>query len=146
MVYVSSMTTVESIRHAVARNIKNFREEKGFTQEMLAEKLEKSTSHIANIESGKTGISDDLLCKLCNIFGKKPSEIYSDIDIDFEFDKRLNVVVRDTVKAEFANVANEVSEKILRQVTARIVSKKYIERRNERIPLRKVSSPENKKG
>lgn len=145
MVYVSSMTTVESIRHAVARNIKNFREEKGFTQEMLAEKLEKSTSHIANIESGKTGISDDLLCKLCNIFGKKPSEIYSDIDIDFEFDKRLNVVVRDTVKAEFANVANEVSEKILRQVTARIVSKKYIERRNERIPLRKVSSPENKK-
>lgn len=140
------MTTVESIRHAVARNIKNFREEKGFTQEMLAEKLEKSTSHIANIESGKTGISDDLLCKLCNIFGKKPSEIYSDIDIDFEFDKRLNVVVRDTVKAEFANVANEVSEKILRQVTARIVSKKYIERRNERIPLRKVSSPENKKG
>ncbi|MCH5283546.1 MAG: helix-turn-helix transcriptional regulator [Treponema sp.] len=139
------MTTVESIRHAVARNIKNFREEKGFTQEMLAEKLEKSTSHIANIESGKTGISDDLLCKLCNIFGKKPSEIYSDIDIDFEFDKRLNVVVRDTVKAEFANVANEVSEKILRQVTARIVSKKYIERRNERIPLRKVSSPENKK-
>ena len=139
------MTTVESIRHAVARNIKNFREEKGFTQEILAEKLEKSTSHIANIESGKTGISDDLLCKLCNIFGKKPSEIYSDIDIDFEFDKRLNVVVRDTVKAEFANVANEVSEKILRQVTARIVSKKYIEHRNERIPLRKVSSPENKK-
>lgn len=139
------MTTVESIRRAVAKNLKTFREEKGFTQEALAEKLEKSTSHIANIESGKTGISDDLLCGLCNIFGKKPSEIYSDIDMDFEFDKRLNVVVRDTVRTEFVNIADEVSEKILRQVTARTASGKYIERRAERMPLRKVASPENKK-
>lgn len=139
------MTTVESIRRAVAKNLKQFREEKGFTQEALAEKLEKSTSHIANIESGKTGISDDLLCGLCNIFGKKPSEIYSDIDMDFAFDKRLNVVVRDTVKTEFVNIANEVSEKIVRQVAARVVSGKYIERRNERMPLRKIASPENKK-
>lgn len=139
------MTTVESIRRTVAKNLKTFREEKGFTQEALAEKLEKSTSHIANIESGKTGISDDLLCALCNIFEKKPSEIYSDIDMDFEFDKRLNIVVRDSVRTEFANIADEVSEKILRQVAMRTVSGKYIERRAERMPLRKVASPENKK-
>lgn len=139
------MTTIESIRRAVAKNLKNFREEKGFTQEALAEKLEKSTSHIANIESGKTGMSDDLLCGLCNIFNKKPSEIYSDIDMDFEFDKQLNVAVRDTVKKEFTNIADEVSEKILRQVAMRIASGKYIERRNERAPLRKVASPESKK-
>ena len=129
----------------MAKNLKKFREEKGFTQETLAEKLEKSTSHIANIESGKTGISDDLLCGLCNIFGKKPSEIYSDIDTDFEFDKRLNVVVRDSVRTEFANIADEVSEKILRQVATRIVSGKYVEHRNERMPLRKVAAPENKR-
>ena len=139
------MTTVESIRRTVAKNLKKFREEKGFTQETLAEKLENSTSHIANIESGKTGISDDLLCGLCNIFGKKPSEIYSDIDTDFEFDKRLNVVVRDSVRTEFANIADEVSEKILRQVATRIVSGKYVEHRNERMPLRKVAAPENKR-
>lgn len=139
------MTTVESIRQTVAKNLKKFREEKGFTQEVLAEKLEKSTSHIANIESGKTGISDDLLCGLCNIFNKKPSEIYSDIDTDFEFDRRLNVAVRDTVKTEFSNIADEVSGKILRQITTRVVSGKYVERRSERIPLRKVASPENKR-
>ena len=139
------MTTVESISRTVAKNLKKFREEKGFTQETLAEKLEKSTSHIANIESGKTGISDDLLCGLCNIFGKKPSEIYSDIDTDFEFDKRLNVVVRDSVRTEFANIADEVSEKILRQVATRVVSGKYVEHRSERMPLRKVAAPENKR-
>lgn len=139
------MTTIESIRRAVAKNIKNFREEKGFTQEALAEKLEKSTSHIANIESGKTGISDDLLCGLCNVFGKRPSEIYSDIDTGFEFDRQLNVAVRDTVKTEFSNIADEVSEKILRQVAMRVAGRKYVERRNERMPLRKVASPENKK-
>lgn len=139
------MTTVESIRQTVARNLKKFREEKGFTQEALAEKLEKSTSHIANIESGKTGISDDLLCGICNIFGKKPSEIYSDIDTDFEFDKRLSVAVHDTVKTEFSNIADEVSGKILRRVAARIASGKYVEHRNERMPLRKVASPEKRK-
>lgn len=129
----------------MAKNLKKFREEKGFTQEALAEKLEKSTSHIANIESGKTGISDDLLCGLCNIFSKKPSEIYSDIDTEFEFDRRLSVAVRDTVKTEFSNIADEVSGKILRQIAARVVSGKYVERRSERIPLRKVASPENKR-
>ncbi len=139
------MTTVESIRRTVAKNLKKFREEKGFTQEALAERLEKSTSHIANIESGKTGISDDLLCGLCNIFGKKPSEIYSDIDTDFEFDRRLNVAVRDTVKTEFSNIADEISGKILRQIATRVVSGKYVERRGERMPLRKVASPENRK-
>ena len=86
-----------------------------------------------------------MLCGLCNIFNKKPSEIYSDIDMDFEFDKQLNVAVRDTVKKEFTNIADEVSEKILRQVAMRIASGKYIERRNERAPLRKVASPESKK-
>ena len=139
------MTTIESIRRAVAKNIKSFREERGFTQEALAEKLEKSTSHIANIESGKTGISDDLLCGLCNVFGKRPSEIYSDIDTGFEFDRQLNVAVRDTVKTEFSNIADEVSEKILRQVAMRVAGRKYIERRGERAPLRKVASPENEK-
>lgn len=139
------MTTVESIRRTVAKNLKKFREEKGFTQEALAERLEKSTSHIANIESGKTGISDDLLCAFCNIFGKKPSEIYSDIDTDFEFDKRLSVAVHDTVKTEFSNIADEVSGKILRRVAARIAGGKYVDHRNERMPLRKVASPENKK-
>ncbi len=139
------MTTVESIRRTVAKNLKKFREEKGFTQEALAERLEKSTSHIANIESGKTGISDDLLCGLCNIFGKKPSEIYSDIDTDFEFDRRLNVAVRDTVKTEFSNIADEISGKILRQIATRVVSGKYVEHRGERMPLRKVASPENRK-
>lgn len=136
------MTTVESIRQTVAKNLKKFREEKGFTQEVLAEKLEKSTSHIANIESGRTGISDDLLCGICNIFDKKLSEIYSDIDTDFELDKRLSIAVYDTVKAEFSNIADEVSGKILRRIAARIARGKYVDHRNERISLRKIASPE----
>ncbi len=140
------MTTIESIRLALAKNIKKFREEKGLTQEALAEILERSTSHIANIESGKTGISDDLLCGLCNVFGKKPSEIYSDIDIDFEFDKRLSIAVRETVRTEFVGISDDVSERILRKVFAHVSGGKYIDRRAERMPLHKVASPEKKGG
>lgn len=144
MFYVSNMTTIQSIRKSVGKNIKEFREELGLTQERLAEQLELSTSHIANIESGRTGMSDDLLCRFCNTFNKKPSEIYSDIDMDFEFDKRVVFAVNDSVSEALKDLSSELSAGIVRRLTTKLNSGEFITRRNERIQLRKVASPKKK--
>lgn len=130
--YFSSMTSIQSIRKAVAKNIRSFREEAGYTQETLAEKLGFSTSHIANIEGGKTGISDEILASLCNLFHKKPSEIYNEPDLDFAVDKELKLAINDSVKKVIQNSSNEIADEILRRVTNELTVRGYSERRRER--------------
>lgn len=126
------MTSIQSIRKAVAKNIRSFREEAGYTQETLAEKLGFSTSHIANIEGGKTGISDEILASLCNLFHKKPSEIYNEPDLDFAVDKELKLAINDSVKKVIQNSSNEIADEILRRVTNELTVRGYSERRRER--------------
>lgn len=130
--YFSSMTSIQSIRKAVAKNIRSFREAAGYTQETLAEKLGFSTSHIANIEGGKTGISDEILASLCNLFHKKPSEIYNEPDLDFAVDKELKLAINDSVKKVIQNSSNEIADEILRRVTNELTVRGYSERRRER--------------
>lgn len=126
------MTNIQSIRKAVGQNVKRFRIEAGWTQDILAEKLGFSTSHIANIEGGKTGISDEILANLCNIFHKKPAEIYNEPDASFAVDKKLSLAINDSVKKAFKNSYEEISKEILRQVTNAITVRGYSERRRER--------------
>jgi len=126
------MTSIQSIRKAVGQNIRRFREEAGLTQEALAEKLGFSTSHIANIEGGKTGISDEILASICNLFHKKPAEIYNEPDLDFAVDKELKLAINDSVKKVIQNSSNEIADEILRRVTNELTVRGYSERRRER--------------
>ncbi len=132
MFYFSGMTSIQSIRKAVGQNIRRFREEAGYTQETLAEKLGFSTSHIANIEGGKTGISDEILASLCNLFHKKPSEIYNEPDLNFSVDKELKLAINDSVKKVIQNSYQEISDEILRRVSNELTMRGYSERRRER--------------
>ena len=132
MFYLSAMTNIQSIRKAVAKNIRRFREEAGLTQDALAEKLGFSTSHIANIEGGKTGISDEILANLCNLFNKKPAEIYNEPDTHFAMDKELMSAINDSVKKAFHNSYEDISKEILRRVSNSLTVRGYSERRRER--------------
>ena len=132
MFYLSAMTNIQSIRKAVAKNIRRFREEAGLTQDALAEKLGFSTSHIANIEGGKTGISDEILANLCNLFNKKPAEIYNEPDTHFAMDKELKSAINDSVKKAFQNSYEDISKEILRRVSNSLTVRGYSERRRER--------------
>ena len=58
--------TVHHVRDIVASNIKRLRKERGITQAQLAEMTDLSNTYIANIECGKTWISDTTLEKLSN--------------------------------------------------------------------------------
>ena len=126
------MTNIQSIRKAVAKNIRAFREEAGYTQETLAEKLGFSTSHIANIEGGKTGISDEILASLCNIFHKKPAEIYNEPDLNFSVDTELKLAINDSVKKVIQSSYQEITDEILRRVSSQLTVRGYSDRRRER--------------
>lgn len=58
-------------RFAIGEKIKMFREEKGWTQEDLAEKVGMNRSNIIRIESGKYSTGQDILSKIANAMGKK---------------------------------------------------------------------------
>ena len=49
--------------------IRKTREEKGYTREKFAEKLDVSVSYLAELERGRTGISVKMLLKVCNVLG-----------------------------------------------------------------------------
>ena len=50
----------------IARRIKETRQEKGLTQEYLAQAADVNTSHISNIENGRSKISLTTLVNICN--------------------------------------------------------------------------------
>lgn len=50
-------------------NLRRLREDRGWTQEQLAEKAETNTKHISPIERGKRGIGVDLMTRFCSVFG-----------------------------------------------------------------------------
>ena len=49
--------------------IRRAREERGYTREKFAEKLDVSVSYLAELERGRTGISVKMLIKVCNVLG-----------------------------------------------------------------------------
>jgi len=55
---------VSQHRNSVARQIREFRERKGYSQDVLAEIMGVSRSTISKIENGRFGFSIDYLSKL----------------------------------------------------------------------------------
>ena len=63
------MAAEHHVRSIVASNLKRIRTQRGMTQAQLAELTELSNTYIANIECGKTWISDTTLEKLSQALG-----------------------------------------------------------------------------
>ena len=61
----------------IGLNIKQARLLKGFTQEMLSEKINKSTNFISLIERGESGISLSTLVDICNILEIDSSVLFN---------------------------------------------------------------------
>jgi transcriptional regulator with XRE-family HTH domain len=56
----------------IGKRIRRARENKGFTQEQLAESLSVSNVYISKIERGKTPINLDRLSELCMVLEESP--------------------------------------------------------------------------
>ena len=57
-------------------NVVYYRKALRITQLELAEKLDIQRSHISAIELGNTGVSFDLLFRMCEVFGVKPKDLF----------------------------------------------------------------------
>ena len=70
------MKSAGKIRLILAGNIKKVRKEKSMTQEQLSELADISNTYIANIECGKSWISDFTLEKISAALGVSPYELF----------------------------------------------------------------------
>ena len=103
----------DKILTQIGNNIKTARLLKGYTQEYMAEKLNKSTNFISLIERGKTGIGIKTIINICNILDIEPNSIFNgilkynnlenksimnDISLLSSEDKKFIMVVIDYIK------------------------------------------------
>jgi len=64
----------------IGKRIRKSREEKGLTQERVAELLDVSNAYISKIERGKTPINLDRLSDICQVLEASPDYILSGAD------------------------------------------------------------------
>lgn len=62
----------------IGANLQKVRKSHGYTQEMLAEKLECSTRYISDIEQNNSKPSYEILVKFCNTFNMGMDEIFKE--------------------------------------------------------------------
>lgn len=71
---------MSEIKKQLGKKIKYFREQKGFTQEELAEKMDINCRSLSFIECGTNFVTADTLDKLCIILQVTPKQLF-----DFEY-------------------------------------------------------------
>jgi putative transcriptional regulator len=64
------------IKEVFGNNLRNIRKKKGFTQEQLAEFLDISLNHLANVETGKTFVSAELLMVISKKMKVSPASLF----------------------------------------------------------------------
>lgn len=77
-------------------NIKIARVLKGFTQEQVAEQLNKSTNFISLIERGKTGIGIKTIIDICNILDIEPNSIFNGL---IKYDNQDDKIIIDGISS-----------------------------------------------
>jgi transcriptional regulator with XRE-family HTH domain len=70
-----SVTTLDELTEAIAKNMRRLRETKGWTMTRLAEEIDVHLSWVSTVESGRGRPSLDKLFKLAKAFGVQPSAI-----------------------------------------------------------------------
>ena len=71
--------------------LKTYRLKKGYTQEVMAEKLGISLKYISRIENGYSGIKTMTLINYMNILGITPNTIYKEFMTNKEIIKQINI-------------------------------------------------------
>jgi len=64
----------------MGRNLKRLREERGLSQEQLAEKIESDRRYISAMENGR-GIGDSIMQRLCRVFDVE-EEVFSPAEVN----------------------------------------------------------------
>ena len=71
--------------------LKTYRLKKGYTQEVMAEKLGISLKYISRIENGYSGIKTRTLINYMNILGITPNTIFKELMTNENIQKQINI-------------------------------------------------------
>lgn len=65
------------LRRVVARNVRAFREDRGLSQEEVADRARVHTTYLSGIENGRRNPTVDVLERLAAALSVRPSELLS---------------------------------------------------------------------
>lgn len=87
---------MSSIFEHIGARVRMLRKNRGFTQAVLAEKIDVPQSYIANIERGTKNISLEMIEKISNALNLPPDQLFKNIErssASFEKDRKIDAVV-----------------------------------------------------
>lgn len=87
-------------KNFLGKKIKEFRKNKGLTQDKLAEKIGIDVKHLSRIECGKNQLSLNLLYKICYILDVEPFRLF-----DTSITKQKDEMIKEIIK--FLSETNE---------------------------------------
>lgn len=111
------MKSVGKIRLVLAGNIKKARKEKSMTQEQLSELADISNTYIANIECGKSWVSDSTLEKISVALGVSAHELFiPEEEIESESKKNPKIFLNKILSAKEKKLNAEISTLIKKSI------------------------------
>jgi len=105
-----------NLREIFSRNIKRFRQMKGWSQEKLSEKMDISTNYLSEIETGRGWVSPFSLAKLANALEIEVFELFKTPEtVSATTSKMINKCLDDfstSLKVSFEKSLNDSRRKI----------------------------------
>jgi transcriptional regulator with XRE-family HTH domain len=109
------------IKVLFGNNLRRYRKKAGLSQEILAEKLDISTQHISNIETGRKFVSAGLLQEIIGILQVPPSLLFYDPEIritDETYLEAIDAIIRKELESSLVKIKHEIYKHIDREETA----------------------------
>ncbi|GHT91782.1 hypothetical protein FACS1894140_2900 [Spirochaetia bacterium] len=101
------------LRRILSTNIKRYRGLRGWSQVVLAEKLDLSTNFLADIETGKSWISSLTLVKLANVLETEVYELFRPDETATDETKELMTRFVKDISVSFNQSLGKLSQKYL---------------------------------
>lgn len=121
--YLNSKTTLPYFMRAMDKliqtNLRRLREQRGFSQQALADIVGVDRCKISAWENGHTGIGKQWMAKLCETLQAKPYEFYLDKDAPLpasDFERRALMLIKEAGSLHIENIAEEWVEYLAHRV------------------------------
>lgn len=105
------MVDIQQLKNTFGATVKELRNQKGLTQEQLAERLNLQPQTIAKIETGRSFISAEVLASLCNFFEVEPTIFFAKkpkiiTEQDLEYIKEIKRLLPSFSTAQLRDIYN----------------------------------------